>query len=92
MKITLAAIGKAKAGPERALFEHYLARLPWAFTLKELESKKATKASEADVLLEATSSADLRIALDEKGKSLTSPQLAKFLDDCQNRSEPHVAF
>lgn len=98
MKITLAAIGKAKAGPERTLYEHYAKRLPWPVSLKECEDKKSgggvaeRKAREALLLLAATEGCDVRVALDEKGSSLTSAAFAAFLQTCKDGGEAHIAF
>ena len=48
MRILIAAVGRAKAGPERALFEHYQARMkaPFCLQLREVEekSKRVTRA------------------------------------------------
>ena len=40
MQITLAAVGRMKAGPEKDLFDHYAARLRWPFAVREVEEKK----------------------------------------------------
>lgn len=93
MKITIAAVGKAKQSPERTLYEHYSARIAWPVTVKELDDKKLSgKSQQASALLQATALCDVRIALDEKGESLTSHEFAKFLDHCRIRSAPHIAF
>ena len=52
MHILIAAVGRAKDGPERALLESYLARLPWKVTLKEVELKKKELASDVRRKLE----------------------------------------
>ena len=39
MQIVVAAVGRAKDGPERALTDAYIARLPWKVALKEIEIK-----------------------------------------------------
>ena len=58
LQIVIAAVGKAKAGPERDLYDSYLARLPWRVELKEIEIKKdlavdVRKAREGEALLAA---------------------------------------
>ncbi len=51
----------------------------------------AAQAQEATQLMKRTAAADVRIALDEKGKSWTSPQLAAELREWL-RNVPHVAL
>ena len=98
MRILIVALGKSKAGPERALYDHYFKRLPWNVTLKELEDRKPSgtreqrKRREAELLLEASKAYDIRIALDERGKSLNSLEFASFLKQAQDRGEASVAF
>ncbi len=43
MRILIVAVGRAKAGPERALFDHYVGRItpPFTLDLKDVEEKKA---------------------------------------------------
>lgn len=84
LNITIAAVGRSKAGPERALYESYLARLPWRVDLKEIEIKKdlavdARRAREGEALLEAIPKDARVIALDERGKNENSAALAKRL-------------
>ena len=40
MRLWLSAVGRAKAGPARDLFEEYRGRLSWPLTLKEVEVRK----------------------------------------------------
>ena len=54
----LVAVGRMKSGPERALFDHYAARLSPAPEMREVEEKRALpsakmKAREAELLLGA---------------------------------------
>jgi 23S rRNA (pseudouridine1915-N3)-methyltransferase len=94
MLITIAAVGKLKAGPERELYDRYVERaaaagrgLGLTFTTREFsESRAATvparKDQEADALLGV---GGVTIALDEHGKTLDSRafagRLAKWRDD-----------
>ncbi|MGO1120443.1 23S rRNA (pseudouridine(1915)-N(3))-methyltransferase RlmH [Rhodovibrionaceae bacterium A322] len=89
MHLHLIAIGRAKAGPLRDLYDLYAGRLGSAsllgpLTLREVEEKKALKgpelkSREADLLLAAVPQGARLIALDERGKELDSPQLAQKL-------------
>ncbi len=92
MRLLLAAIGRLKAGPDRAMFERYWDRLSASgaqvgmgpATLIELtEGKAATsqqrKSDEAARLGKAVNTADFTIALDERGKTVSSDAFAKIL-------------
>jgi 23S rRNA (pseudouridine1915-N3)-methyltransferase len=97
MNILIAAIGKYKSGPERALFEHYSARCAWKITLKEWESKKnlppaARQAEEGAWLLAACKDAEHLIALDEGGKELSSTEFATHLCKQRDNSVRNIAF
>jgi 23S rRNA (pseudouridine1915-N3)-methyltransferase len=98
MHITLAAIGKAKGNTlYNQLFEQYIKRLPWQVTVRELEEKKPLpteqrKEREAELLLNACADAHRIVALDERGKDLTSPAFAKKIGDWQQGGDSHFAF
>ncbi len=84
MRITLAAVGRAKTGPARDLYELYAARLSWRLTLKEIDERRALgpealKASEGERLLAAVPKSARLIALDEAGRNLTSAAFAELL-------------
>lgn len=82
MNVTIAAIGRARAGPERDLYEHYASRLRWCLTLKEFELKRPVepvdkrRAAEADLLASSLPPGSITIALDERGKELSSRDFA----------------
>lgn len=93
MKLLLAAIGKAKtASPEARMVAEYQKRLTWKFTLKELESKTANKTKEAELLLSACSGFDKVVALDERGKELSSRELADTIARWQQQGASSLAF
>jgi 23S rRNA (pseudouridine1915-N3)-methyltransferase len=100
MRIAIAAVGKWKAGPERALFEEYRKRLKWPLTLKEVEERRPLpapelKAREAELLLAvipAKPSAPLLVGLDERGKTFSSEALANQISSWQQRGDGSVAF
>lgn len=98
MQVILAAIGKIKSGsPAAQLFDEYKKRLPWTLTLKELDEKKPLPSAqrmkrEAELLLAACEGADRIIALDERGKELSSPQFAKQIGDWQQEGMSKLAF
>lgn len=92
MRITLLAVGKMKAGPEKDLFDNYLIRLkaiarPLGVTdvrLVEVEDRKGRdrpgqQDREGEKLLAAVPSTAQLMALDEHGKALPSKALADLL-------------
>lgn len=97
MRYTLIAVGRAKAGPERDLFEHFSKRINAPFELREVEEKKRLsgaelKRREANLLDAAVPDGAVRIALDEKGKDLTSRAFASKLGAWQDGGVRDVAF
>jgi 23S rRNA (pseudouridine1915-N3)-methyltransferase len=97
ISVIIATIGKAKRSDEHALYAEYVKRLPWKVKLLELELKKnlapaARKEEEARLLLEACKGADRIIALDERGKSLSSPEFASQLKHWGDQGNSHFAF
>jgi len=97
MRLTLIAVGRAKAGPERDLFDHYTRRITAPFKLLEVEEKKPLsgielKRHEASLLDAAVPAGAVRIALDEKGSDLTSREFAKKISHWRNESIRDAAF
>ena len=99
MRILIAAVGRAKAGPERALFEHYQGRIqqPFSLQLKEVEEKRPLqgaelKASEAALLLASAPKGALLIAMDERGKSLGSPEFADQIGKWRDEGQRDLVF
>jgi 23S rRNA (pseudouridine1915-N3)-methyltransferase len=96
MRLIVAAIGKARSGPEQALFEDYTRRLvksgPAGLTLELAEAEErrklaaeARRAAEAELLLARIPKDAALVALDARGKPLSSEdfarQLARWRDD-----------
>jgi 23S rRNA (pseudouridine1915-N3)-methyltransferase len=101
MRIVIAAVGRLKEGPERQLFERYRDRLAasgrglgWGpFDVAEVPESRASdaasrKSDEAARLLAKVGRADVRVALDENGRELTSDAFATYL---QQRREAGVS-
>lgn len=58
MRVLIAAVGRLKPGPEKAMFDEYVRRLAWPLTLREVEAKgrlagAELKAREGELLLAA---------------------------------------
>ena len=91
MRITIAAIGRLKAGPERDLFERFVhrasaagRRLGLTVELREFpESRAGTSAlrkeQEAAAILAALPAGAILAALDERGRGLDSAGFAERL-------------
>jgi len=97
MRISIAAIGRMKTGPERELVARYLERAQGAgkplaltgFEVSELSESRAGSAAARKIeearAIRAALPDGLVVALDERGKTLTSEafanQLARWRDD-----------
>lgn len=97
MRIEILTIGRARAGPERALYQTYADRIAWPLTLRELEEKRRlppseVKAREGALLLEALPAGAAVLALDETGIELSSKQFAKRLGRLRDDGRAAVAF
>lgn len=97
MKIVLAAVGKAKKSPELALFEHFTNRLKWKISVKEVEEKKPLPKlkrmeREAELLLKAIPSDAIVVALDERGKEITSRDFAIKISNWRDNGKSKIAF
>ena len=97
MEYVLIAVGRARRGPERDLYEHYAARLRPALGLREVEEKRALppdalKQREAELLLSAVPNGAAVIALDERGRHLDSLALARTLKDWKDDGRRNAAF
>ncbi len=88
MRIRICAVGRLRAGPERALCDDYLDRfaktarpLGWGGAeVVEVEDRKGGgKAAEAVLLDKAVPAGAVLICLDERGRTLTSPDFAERL-------------
>lgn len=101
MKITIACVGRAgraKHDAAQTLIEGYRERLPWPVTIREVEDKKQggtvaeRKGREAALLLAAIPKNAVIVALDERGKSLTSRHFAELLTQWRDHGEQEAAF
>lgn len=97
MRLTIVAVGKARASPERDLYQHYARRLVWPLTLVEVEEKKKLapaelKAAEGRKLLAAVPPRATIWALDGRGKALSSEGLAEALKKRQDAGEADLAL
>ena len=84
MRITLAAVGRARDDVFRDLYRHYASRLTWELELREVPAGTARDRGtrlrlEADALLATIPRGARTIALDENGTDLDSRRLAGWI-------------
>jgi 23S rRNA (pseudouridine1915-N3)-methyltransferase len=98
MRILVAAVGRARTGPEAALFEHYAKRITvWPFELREVELRKNVAAgqvsdAEGALLLDTVPDGAHVIALDEGGKQLSSEVFSARLGALQDDGTRDLVF
>ena len=100
MKFRIVAVGRMKAGPERALYEHYAARLRPPIAMSEVEEKRPLsstelKTREAELLIAALDEAKGKravIVLDERGKTFSSRDFAQRLQRFEDDGAQEIAF
>ncbi|HEY3918394.1 MAG TPA: 23S rRNA (pseudouridine(1915)-N(3))-methyltransferase RlmH [Stellaceae bacterium] len=84
MRITIVAVGRHKAGPLEALEEFYAERIRWPLTIRQVEERRKLppaelKAREGELLLAALPKDAVLVALDGRGKALSSADFARRL-------------
>ena len=86
MKITVRAAGLIKSGPERELINDYLKRANGIarnlgisnVTESAVDTRKAkSRSDETNIILANSNASDILVVLDERGKALSSRQMAK---------------
>ena len=101
MRLQLCAVGRLRAGPERALVDDYLTRLertgrPLGLgpaTEHEVEDKRGGgMVAEAALLAKAVPEGAALCVLDERGKMLTSPEFAQNLAQWRDGGRQDAAF
>jgi 23S rRNA (pseudouridine1915-N3)-methyltransferase len=105
MRLTVAAIGRLRGGPEFELIKDYAARIKAAgralgvsrFEIKELEAPKgaagtARQTRESALLSQSASSGARRVALDETGKDLPSEAFAEQLRRWRDDGASEIIF
>ena len=103
MRIVVAAIGRARAAPEQALFDSYARRLvrsgPAGLTLELAEAEERRKLAgeplrkaEAELLLARVPKDAALVALDARGKLLSSEAFANHLARWRDDGIGDLAF
>lgn len=101
MRIHLCVVGRLRAGPERTLIEDYLNRFDRTgralglgpTRVNEVEDRKGGgMAGEATVLRRAVPAGAFTVAMDERGRQLTSPGFADLLARQRDAGRGDMAF
>ena len=101
MRLHLCAVGRLRAGPERDLVDDYLQRLdrtgrPLGLgpaTEHEVEDRKGGgMAAEAALLSRVIPDGAALVVLDERGKTLSSPEFAQALAGWRDGGRQDAAF
>lgn len=101
MRVHICAVGRMKPGPERTLVKDYLTRFDKTGRqsglgpahLHQVEDRKGGgMAAEAGLLRRTIPQGALLVALDERGKTLGSPQFAEMLARWRGQGHGDLAF
>lgn len=101
MRLHMVAVGRLRAGPERELVADYVRRtgrtgrpigLPSLAEIEVDERKGGSKSAEATLLRNALPRGATVVALDERGKMLSSPEFARRIGDWRDAGHQDVAF
>lgn len=100
MKLKIAAVGRLRSGPQVDLVADYLERFDKTgralglgpVTVQEVEARKGGMSAEADLLDRATAGSAPLCILDERGKTLSSPQFAELLAKWRDEGRAEPAF
>ena len=101
MRLTIAAVGRLRAGPEAALVADYLGRFERAgrplglgpARVVEVEDRRGGgPVAEAALLAAAIPKGALTVALDERGQAFDSPEFAQLLRRAADAGTRELAF
>lgn len=96
LRLTIAAVGRSRPGPARTLFDDYVGRCPWPVRLVEVRSTRPEgperTRDEGSRLLAAVPPEAAVVALDERGRDLTSHALADHLGRLRDGGAREVVF
>jgi 23S rRNA (pseudouridine1915-N3)-methyltransferase len=101
LRLAIVAVGRLKSGPEADLTADYLKRLDGLARrarlgparIVEVEDKRGRGSeAEAELLAAAVPAGAKRVVLDERGKALSTTDLAKTLGDWRDQGQPEAAF
>ena len=96
MRIHVIAVGRARGGPTAALFVEYTQRLPWPVALHEVEVRtgaaEGRSQREAALLTQRIPARSTLVALDPRGRMLSSEALAERMGRWRDEGTADLAF
>ncbi|WP_170359847.1 23S rRNA (pseudouridine(1915)-N(3))-methyltransferase RlmH [Ruegeria arenilitoris] len=101
MRISICAVGRLRAGPEKTLLDDYLTRfdrtgrglgLGPARVIEVEDKKNAGMGAEAALLRKALPAGAVICTLDERGKVMSSPDFARKLAGWRDMGRQDLAF
>ncbi|WP_170510293.1 23S rRNA (pseudouridine(1915)-N(3))-methyltransferase RlmH [Ruegeria arenilitoris] len=101
MRISICAVGRLRAGPEKTLIDDYLTRfdrtgrglgLGPARVIEVEDKKNAGMGAEAALLRKALPAGAVICTLDERGKVMSSPDFARKLAGWRDMGRQDLAF
>lgn len=101
MRLHVCAVGRLRTGPERMLTDDYMQRFNRSarplglgpLTEHEVEDRKGGgMAAEAELLARVLPAGAVIVALDERGQTLSSPELAQRIADWRDAGRQDLAF
>lgn len=101
MKLTVAAVGRLRGGPEAELLGEYARRIEahgralglFPFRVVEIDDRKARdRTRQSAMLVEAIPNGAAVIVLDERGKALRSPDFAALIAGFRDAGRAETVF
>jgi len=95
MRVTICAVGRLKSGAERDLMDKYAKRIQWRLDIVEVEERRKLspaelKSREGDLIAAALPDGAIRVALDERGKTLPSTTFAQKIGNWRDQGRDIV--
>ena len=95
MRVTICAVGRLKSGAERDLSDKYAKRIQWRLGSVEGEERRKLspaelKSREGDLIAAALPDGAIRVALDERGKTLPSTTFAQKIGNWRDQGSDIV--
>ncbi|MEO0945502.1 MAG: 23S rRNA (pseudouridine(1915)-N(3))-methyltransferase RlmH [Pseudomonadota bacterium] len=100
MKVRIVAVGRLRPGAEAELIAEYTTRFDRTgrglglgpLDIREVEARKSDPATEAPLIEKARQGTDILVTLDERGKTLSSPDFAQRLADWRDQGRREICF
>jgi len=90
VRIRLLAVGRSRDEAVNSLVARYAGRCPWAVELVEVVPRRGD--DEAQALLKALAPDSISVALDERGRELTTAEFARTLGGWRDEGRNSVDF